>query len=1089
MFPTNEKDITIRYPASYAQQAVWFHHRLFSVDTLYNLLWQVNFSGTFYPAKLRHSLQEIVDRHDVFRTCFSEDENGLHQNVRAFTEVDYPLEDFLELSDDEKTTRFSHLVKEMASTVFDLKVGPLFRFCLVRLSSNEHSFLVLMHHLVMDGTSWPVFVHELITFYEGKPLPTLPLKYGEYAARQKETFESGSWKPHQEFWHNQLAELPPLLELPTANIRPTIRNFCSGIIKMTIAPALTSDLKSLAKQNGSSLFKVLLATFVLFLHRITSENTILVGTTLTGRSSEELAGLIGFFVNTSVLRTNIEGGIQFLELLQRIHCGLEEVVLHQEYPFEKVVQLVNPVRDLSREPLISTSFTKLPSSGEKRIVGLVVTEERLFPDLSIRDLSVYSQETTEGIWFTCEYDNNLFDADTINRFLECYKTLLTGIISDPSQLISELPFLPTKERKRILVDWNDTNAKFSDDKCIHQLFEEQVERTPDNVAVIWKERRLTYRELNEKANHLAFILINKGVVQKQFVPVLALQGIPLIISELAIMKAGAAFVPIDTGWPEARIKHLLNELGNGITLSGSSEAELLKSIGQEIIIVDEKNLPGAPSNPLVKITPSDPIYVMYTSGSTGEPKGVVNKHLGIVNRFFNMNDRYGGHEDDVILMTTSHMFDSSVWQLFWPLTNGSRTVIPSHTIFDTDYIFDLIEREKVTFTDFVPSVFTALVEKLAFRSDYCVKLESLRQLIIGGEQINFDDVNRFRSFFPGVGITNAYGPTETSIGVIFYDVPIDCKAPVPIGKPLKNVHAFILDTYKNPQPVGVTGELYIGGACVGLGYINNNELIRSVFVNNPFKEINCPTLYRTGDLARYRIDGNIEFLGRSDHQVKIRGFRIELDEIEASLRQHPGVREVVVSTCEDIPGNKRLIAYIVQKTDSESPTRELRHFLAGKVPEYMIPSLFVILESLPLTANGKIDRCALPAPNHTRPELEDLFIAPRTPVEQAVADIWEELLGLDRIGAHDNFFELGGDSLLATQVISHIRNRFLTEIPLRILFEFPTIAGIAHHLTQHYPHNESNANLSGVLADLEFLSEEEAELLLGKMQPPETDSN
>jgi len=592
------------------------------------------------------------------------------------------------------------------------------------------------------------------------------------------------------------------------------------------------------------------------------------------------------------------------------------------------------------------------------------------------------------------------------------------------------------------VSWNDTTREYPLDKCIHQLFEEQVERTPEHIAVLFGNRKLTYREVNQKANQLAHLLKDQGVKKGKYVPVLMERSLELLLSHLAIMKAGAAFVPIDPKWPVTRIREIFNQLNTEIFLVNSSQADWEDLSNWSRVVVNELELTEFKSNLNLSTSCTEPIYVIFTSGSTGKPKGAINQHRGITNRFLNMNDRYGCQENDVILCTSNHVFDSSVWQLFWPLINGNCTaIVPPDFSFELHKIIELIEKFKVTITDFVPSVLNLLVVLLERNPQLRHQLHSLRQLIIGGEAMNVKAIYQFKSYFPNVGITNAYGPTETSIGVIFYEVPSVCTASmftaeIPIGRPLFNVHALILDRHLNLVPIGVPGELYIGGVCVGLGYLNEEAKTRCVFIPNPFSEINSDRLYQTGDLVRYLPDGNIEFLDRIDRQVKIRGIRIELGEVEATLAQHPDLREAVVIVKEDTPGDKRLFAYVVAN-ESQPTIAQLRSFIKSKLPDYMVPSAFVVLEAIPLTPNGKIDRRALPSPDFSTQAAGR--IAPCTNTELQLVQIWSEVLNIPAVGVRDNFFDLGGHSLLAVRLMARIEQQLGTHLALATLFTEPTI--------------------------------------------------
>jgi len=712
----------------------------------------------------------------------------------------------------------------------------------------------------------------------------------------------------------------------------------------------------------------------------------------------------------------------------------------QDLPFEKLVEQLQTERDLSRTPVFQVMFSlQIAPQGRFELQNIALTPLEIGNFTAKLDLLLSLRETETGLQGRWDYNTDLFDGATIERMMGNFETLLEGIVAHPDRNIGELPLLTLRERHQLLMEWNNTSREYPLNKCIHQLFEEQVERTPDRIAAIFENRKLTYRDVNQKANQLAHLLQEKGVGKGNYIPVLMERSLELLLSYLAIMKTGAAFVPIDPKWPVTRISEILRELNTEIFLVNSKQEDWEELFEWSCVVVNELELTGSQSNLNVFVDGTDPIYVMFTSGSTGKPKGAINQHRGLTNRFLNANDRYGRKNNDVFLFASNQIFDASIWQLLLPLINGNCTVIaPPSLGFDLPKIIDLIEKFQVTIAGFVPSIFNLLVERLEQQPKFRQRLQSLRLLIIGGEAINPKAIYRFKSYLPGVEITNGYGPTETSISVIFYDIPSVFTEPIPIGKPLFNVQALILDENLNLVPIGVPGELYIGGVCVGLGYLNNEAATSRAFIPNPFPEIKSDRLYKTGDLVRYLPDGNIEFLGRIDRQVKIRGIRIELGEIEATLAQHPDLREAVVTVREDTPTNQRLVAYVVP--DKSQPSiAQLRSFLKTKLPDYMVPSAFVVLERMPLTPNGKINRHALPAPDTSILSQETGAIAPRNTLELQLVQIWSEVLNIPNVGVRDNFFDLGGHSLLAVRLMACIEQQLGTYLPLATLFTEPTI--------------------------------------------------
>ena len=1077
-------------PLSFAQQRLWFLNELEGGSANYNMAAAVRLVGSLQVAALEQAIAEIVQRHEVFRTNFKTVNGTAVQVIAPTLTVTLPVLDLQALTAEEQSAEVQRLAKEEADKSFDLANDSLLRITLLKLSPEEHLLLVTIHHIVCDGWSIEIFFREMATFYEtflmGTPssLPILPIQYADFAHWQRQWLQGEVLEKGLNYWKQQLAGIPPLLSLPTDRPRMNAQSLRGNIERFQIKSDLTKKLRELSLQSGATLFMSLFTAFGILLCRYSNQSDIIVGSPIANRNRQETEPLIGFFVNTLLLRVDLQGKPTFSELLDRVRQVAIDAYTHQDVPFEKLVEELHPERSLSYNPLFQVMFNlQNTPQPQLELAGLSLTLEMENVTANF-DLSLSIEEIEQELIGSWEYNTDLFDATTIKRMVGHFHTLLEGIVANPQQPISALPILTASERKQLLVEWNNTQKEYPQDKCIHELIEAQVERTPTRIAAVFENKTLTYLEVNHKANQLAYLLREKGIGRGKYVPVLMEKSLELLLSHLAIMKAGAAFVPMDPKWPIERIKEILHELNSEVVLVSPAQPHWEALANWSCIVVDEQKLTDATPNLNVSLNLDDPIYAIFTSGSTGKPKGAINKHRGIVNRFFNMNDRYGSQEDDVILFTSNFVFDSCVWQLYWPLINGARTVIPPQSFgLDLPQIIAIIEKEKVTITDFVPSVFNILLDYLADNLESHCHLNSLRQLVVGGEAMSSKAIYQFKLYFPSIRISNAYGPTETSIGVIFHEVPSEFTEPIPIGKPLHNVYALILDKHLNPVPIGVTGELYLGGECVGLGYLNNETATRAVFIPNPFAEINSKLLYKTGDLVRYLPDGIIEFLGRIDNQVKIRGIRIELGEVEAVLAQHPEVRRTVVIAREDNPGEKRLIAYVVPNNQQVATAQELRRFLKEKLPEYMIPSTFIVLDSLPLTPNGKIDWRALPVPDSSRICLEVGFVPPHTPTEEILVNLWIEVLGLERVSIYDNFFELGGHSLLTTQLVSRIRQAFSVELPLRAVFEHPTIAELAELVTvQQFEQAKSDA-LKQILRNVDRLSEEEVnQLLLAEYQ-------
>jgi amino acid adenylation domain-containing protein len=1074
-------------PVSYAQERFLKQpepgHAAHTRPTFFRL------TGRLDVASLRRSLDEIVRRHDVLRTSFSFMDGQWVQFVSPPYPVILPVVDLSGLSEPRRSTEARRLSTEEAERPFDLARGPLLRATLLRLKEDEHMLLLAIHHIAFDGWSQGVLLREIGLLYpafclgKSSPLPDLSVQYTDFAVWQRQWLKDQILETQLSYWKKQLAGIPGVLSLRTDRSRPAVQTFKGARESIALSPALTKSVKLLSQRTEVSLFMTLLAAFQTLLYRYTGQEDIVVGSPIANRNRTEIEGLIGFFVNTLVLRANLSGHPTFKELL----AGVKETTLaayaHQDLPFDKLVEELEQTRDLSRAPFSQVRFVF--HNGPSQILelsGLDVSAFEVDSGTAKSDWTLYMSETGQGLVGSLEYNTELFETATIMRVLGHFQTLLESVVADPDQRVSDLPFLTEAERDQLLVEWNETKRDYPMDRCVPQLFEAQVKRTPDALAVVFEDRRMTYRELSDKANAIALELLDRGIGKGSYVPFLMDRSIEVVICMLAIMKTGAAFVPLDIHWPTERLKQLLDDLNSRVILANHTTPYDEGAFGRFFLHVDEQAAGASRElNLNVCVDSEQPVYAIYTSGSTGKAKAAVVPHRGITNRFLWMNEFFGCAAAAAALQTTYHVYDSAVWQLFWPLINGGKSIIPSRGMeTNADYLAALIERHEVTITDFVPSVFNTIVPQLVHDGSIRKKLRSLRTIIVGGEEITPSTTYRFMADFPGVRVINLYGPTEASIGCICHEVTGKEDGQIPIGRPISNVQVLILDGNRNLVPVGVAGELYLSGACLGLGYLNDEGKTKAAFVDNGFPEIGCKRLYKTGDLARYLPDGNIEFLGRIDHQVKIRGFRVEPGEIEATIGQHPAVRQAMVLAREDILGDKCLVAHVVLNEEHSTTTNELRSFLRQKLPGYMVPAKFVISAKLPVISNGKFDRKAVLATGPSGTEREEPFVAPRTPIERTLAQIWADVLKLDAIGIHENFFDLGGHSLLATQIISRVRDGFSLDFPLRALFEDPTVAGLAARIAVLQTKRSHPKQLAEVLASLESCSDEEAELLLSQ---------
>jgi len=845
------------------------------------------------------------------------------------------------------------------------------------------------------------------------------------------------------YWKEQL-NVVSLLELPTDRPRSSVKTFCGSVHAVKFPARVTEALRNVGLKEEASLFTILLAAFQVLLHRYTGQDDIAVGTPIPNRSRAEIEGSVDFFVNTLVMRTDTSGDPAFRELLKKVRKVTLDAYTHQDLPFEKLVEELHPERDLSHNPVFQVMFSLQNMPYFVPALSRLTLSKKMIEDTMMRsDLGVYLRETEEGLKGEFVYNTDLFDAATIERMAGHYQRILEGIADDPDQRLSELPLLTDSERHQLLVEWNDTTTDYPRDKCIHELFEEQVKRVPDNIAVVFKNKKITYRELNERANQLARRLRSEGVTAGVIVGIMVHRSIDMISGLLGVLKAGGAYLPIDPEYPDSRIEYMLKDSDARVLLTQESLMNRLAYNGQRIIL-DRTSLIEEDTSDLDVIGSSRCLaYVIYTSGSTGIPKGVMVEHRSVVNLCTWFNGEYELAKNRNVIQSTTFSFDVAMEEIISTMINGACLFIPEkEEILDKHKFRAFIKRNRINIAQFVP---VTLREFLADTD----KIDTLNIVITAGEAL--DEHLKEQILQKGYTLYNNYGPSETTVDVLSTQCT-DQK--VTIGKPISNTQCFILDKRLNPLPVGVPGELYVGGDGLARGYLGRPELTAEKFIPDPFCDDPNARLYRTGDLVRYLSDGNIEFLGRVDYQMKIRGFRIEPGEIEEAIRQQPHIRETVVIAREDQPGIKRLVAYVVLHRKSSLSMNGLRSFLKEKLPNYMVPSAFVVLDSLPLMPNGKVDRKSLPAADVGRPDLEGSFVTPRTPLEETLAGIWCEILGLKEVGINDDFFELGGHSLLATQVMSRVKNALHVEIPLRRLFETPTIAGLADEIGKNFSAGE-----------------------------------
>ncbi|MBS3026577.1 MAG: amino acid adenylation domain-containing protein [Dolichospermum sp. DET50] len=1045
-----EKNLTIietlkkreNLPLSFAQLRMWFLYQLEGKSATYNVAFALQLEGKLNQSSLEKAFQKIIERHEILRTSFIAIDGS---PVQVITPA---LNFALSVVDLEAQKQIEELVKTEVNLPFDLTVSPLFRAKILRLTKTSHILLITFHHIIIDGWSMGVFHSELSTLYQdfnnGKSssLPPLAIQYADFAQWQRNWLQGAVLESQLSYWQEQLGGILPVLQLATDYPRPPIQTYSGASVSVEISPVLTNQLKALSQQEGVTLFMTLLAAFQILLYRYTGQEDIIVGTAIANRNRQEIESLIGFFVNTLALRINFSNHPSFQELLIKVKEICLDAYSHQDIPFEKLVEELQPERNFSHNPIFQVMFVLQNTPQETiKIPDLTIESINLNNQTSKFDLTLSLTETTNGLIGTWEYNTDLFADATINRISGHFQQLLTGIVANPEISITNLSILTTRERHQLLIEWNQTQANYPNDKCIHQLFEEQVERTPNQVAVVFEEQELTYLELNQRANQLAHYLQKLGVKPEVLVGICVERSLEMIIGLLGILKAGGAYVPLDPNYPQERLAFMLDDSQISILLTQTSLIEKLPSNKAHIlclksntqIISCESN-----DNPICHGNADNLAYITYTSGSTGQPKGVCIIHQGVV-RLVKNNNYANLNSEQTFLQLAPISFDASTFEIWGSLLNGAKLVIFSAYTPSLIELGQAIRRYQITTLWLTAGLFHLMVDE---RVD---DLKSLHQLLAGGDVLSISHVQKLHQIAENCQIINGYGPTENTTFTCCYPIPelAQLDNSVPIGRPINNTQVYILDQHLNPVPIAVPGELYISGDGLARGYLNQPELTKEKFITNPFRE---GKLYKTGDLARYLPDGNIEYIGRIDHQVKIRGFRIELGEIEAILNQHPDISNAVAIVREDNPGDKRIIAYITSENQAKLTQSELRQFVKPKLPEYMIPSVFVTLETLPLTPNGKVDRRALPIPEQIRHETEETFVTPRNELEQQLTKIWEVILGIQPISIKDNFFDLGGHSLLAVRLLAQIEKTFSINLPLAAIFQSPTIEELANIL-------------------------------------------
>ena len=1033
-------------PLSFSQQRLWFLEHLEPGLGFNHIHAAIRAEGELDTDALRRSLTEIVRRHESLRTNFRMVDGSPVQVVAPPREFPLPQTDLRHLRGREQEDEVERRDYEEAHLPFDLEHDPLFRGQLLVLGPTRHVLLLTMHHVISDGWSIGVMIRELGVLYEAfragrpSPLPELELQYTDFAAWQREYLSGAVLERQLDYWRKQLGGVATL-ELQTDHPRPPVQSFRGRSHWFTVPRALTSGLHALAQREGATLFMVGLAAFDVLLSRYSGQDDVVVGTPIANRNRIEIEPLVGFFVNTLVMRTDLSGDPTFRELVRRVRETALGAYGHQDLPFEKLVDEVQPERDLSRNPLFQVMFALQNAPGKELVLtGLRLTWEPPASGTSKFDLMLWMQEQEGELTAVLEYNTDLFDAATIRRMERHYLRVLESVVADPEVRVSEVPLLDSPERRAVLRDPNATAAPYPA-TTIHALVEAQARRTPHAPAVTFERETLTFAELEDRAGRLAAFLRGRGVGPEVRVGVCMERSPELVVSLLAVLKAGGAYVPLDPSYPRDRLAYVAEDAAVPLVLTQERLAGVLPPGGAEVLHVDAGWARIAAEAPFAagEGDPDALAYVIYTSGSTGRPKGAMNAHRGVANRLLWMQEAYGLDASDAVLQKTPFSFDVSVWEFFWPLATGARLVLArpdGHR--DPAYLSGVIAREGITTLHFVPSMLHAFLDAADLE-----RCGGLRRVVCSGEALPRELQDRFHARLPEVELHNLYGPTEAAVDVTHWRCePGSARHSVPIGRPVANTRIYVLDARMSPVPVGVPGELYIGGVQVGRGYLGRPDLTAERFVPDPFAGEGGARLYRTGDRVRRLAGGEIEYLGRLDEQVKIRGFRIEPGEIEHALVRQPGVRECAVVVREDAPGQRRLVAYMVPDGDGAVSVPGVRSALRDALPEYMVPSAFVTLDALPLTPSGKLDRRALPAPEQGPAAAVEASPDPRTPLEETLAGIWCGVLRRDRVGVNDNFFELGGDSILSIQVISRAAQAGIRLTPKQ-MFLYQTVAELA----------------------------------------------
>jgi amino acid adenylation domain-containing protein len=1037
-----EFDDVFVFPMSYTQQRFWFLDQLRPASCTYNCDFTIHLDGLPKIEVLRQAIEALVARHESLRTTFSTLDGAPVQIVLPRFEFEFPIVDIVGLPEAEKLAKATNLIAEESIRPFDLVKGPLLRVIFLRLDEINHIAIFALHHIICDGWSMKILNKELTTlctaFSNGLPSPLadLPIQYPDFAVWQRSSLNRKALRTQLDYWKRRLTGVSGILELPTNRSRPAVQTMRAGALPLWLSIDLSEAIRTQTREQGVTLFTFLLAVFKTLLYRYTGQKSINVGTPVAGRGNLQIEGSIGCFVNTLVIHNKVSQELTFRELLRLVYDEVIDAYSNQDVPFERLVEEISPERSLSHSPLFQVMFVLQNYSSQ----GIEMDGIKLNPiGVSGRtakfDLTLVMQELGQQICGGLEFSTDLFDFSTIGRMRDHLDTLFKEVVAYPDQRISEYRLLSAAERHQLLIEWNETRSDYPSHKCVHQLFEVQAEQRPDAVAVIIDQEQLSYSELNYRANQLAYFLLSLEVGPEMLVAICLHRSIDAVIAMLAVLKSGAAYLPLDPLLPFERLTYMLQDADASLIITQEQLVEVLPALSAQKLRMDSEwqIIAGhRRGNPNLPIDPDNLAYLMYTSGSTGEPKGISIPHRGIV-RLVKESDYAELGPAEVILQLAPMTFDASTFEIWGSLLNGGKLALMGAENWGLAEMAEAIRKYEVSTLWLTAGLFHVMVDEQG------EALAGLRQLLAGGDVLSGEHVERALEHGRARKVINGYGPTESTTFACCKGMrkKEEVGKNVKIGRPIANTRVYVLGAGEEIKPIGIAGELCIGGAGLARGYHKKAALTAEMFVPFAHGEERGERIYRTGDLARWAVGGEIEFLGRVDNQVKIRGFRIELEEIESALMQHENVCDAVVMTRADNSNDKQLVAYLVVR--KEQPIAELRKFLKEKLPEYMLPSLFMFLSSLPLTPNGKVDRQALPSPDIPRGSLKASYLAPRDHFELKLSQIWEEILGIRPVGVRDSFFELGGHSLLAVSLMARVDRIFGRKLPLAMLFDGATI--------------------------------------------------